>query len=172
MDGWLLAWLCNFWDKHRNIFPQNGWTGRFLMGVHRECTVLSHNLKQKSNREGEQGCCCRFCASKVQENAKSALRSAAALPVSSGSTQCLTLISHQSAGLHLRAELTKMINSLNSHLTHRNSSGHGTLLTLLSPCLPLPLRLSNTKFIAQCLNRCINITNGLLRAWNYLWTMN
>lgn len=65
-----------------------------------------------------------------------------------------------------------MINSLNSHLTHRNSPGHGTLLTLLSLCLPLPLSLSNIKFITQCLNRCINITNGLLRAWNYLWAMN
>lgn len=82
------------------------------------------------------------------------------------------LLAIKSAGPRLRGKLTKMINSLNSHLTRRDSPGHGTPHSALSLPLPLPLRLSNIKFIAQCLNRCINITNGLLRAWNYLWVMN
>lgn len=83
--------------------------------------------------------------------------------------QCFrAVLAIKSAEPHLREKLAKMINSLNSHLTHRDSPGHGTLHFALLPSLPLPMRLCNIRFIAQCLNRHINITNGLRRAWNYL----
>lgn len=101
------------------------------------------------------------------------LRSAAPLSVSSGTAVSVwVLLAIRSAGRRLRAKLGSMINSLNSHLTRRDSPGHGTLHSARSPSLPLPMRLCDIKFIAWCLNRCINITNGLQRAWNYLWVMN
>lgn len=69
----------------------------------------------------------------VQKEEHCVLRSKAELPVSSGSAKCFrALLAIKSSGPRLRGNLTEMINSLNSHLTHRDRPGHGTLHFTLS----------------------------------------
>lgn len=83
---------------------------------------------------------------------------------SSNAERFRVLLSIRSAAPHLRGKLTKMMNCLNSNLTHRDGRGHGTLRSAPSSSLQRHMRLSDIRFIPCRLNGCINITNGLQRA--------